>query len=487
MNPNNGFCFSWFIDNASRNKASVKFEIKLLEARLYKIIGEKPLPYSKQQQVLTYCTALAEAYTELLKLISPSVQHTVIPHTLIYDENLTDCLEQVVAYKKQLLAVESIKEEIHIVFALRDYYKKIESLLQANESSLSKKRISAYAYSAAFKDITLANTPHSWLHAMINYANGGADYIHALGSQLAQLSDDKLLYLNELIEREDFVLLINTIFFYKINPCSLYDISLHPEKIISVKNRLTILHQFIEFFQQNLLQSLRQRGITTGHDYLFHNDELPDGIIVEAEESYKSLITEAIKDCRLAQVFCPNESLAQGRLLDLVQAYKFRFNPNRLVDVALVLKNALNIGLSESNNDRHFKQQLRVLYHQLSTTECLDLYGYFSNKDTAYLMRTLQAAYLGYQVANVPLLNPVEQERVSEIYFILDNIMNVLREELEHRSITTNPYERQYPSKEVKPGRRNLQALRRILSLYAEKSIHENTRLNQLFQAIESS
>lgn len=483
MTPKNRFSFPWLVDNTCRNKALIKFDIRQLEAKLHSQLNRGGLSARNHEQILSLCSQLHIRYADFLLIIAPDIDCPKSDYIVAKDEHFSQCYAQLCEHKKQVAQVILIKDEVSAVLGVWHYYKKLEMLLQRgieiaiprNQNELDEQ----------FKRMMLEKKPEAWLQVFINFANTVGENSIALTSQFAKLDDEQFTKFNELIASPEFVSLFNTILFYKINPCNLYDFSMHPEKMISVINRLTTLYHFIEFFQQSLLRGLMQRGINNGYDYLFHGDELPDGIIVEADEQYREVIIEAIKHWQVMHIIDSDESLCRGRLVEIFRAYKFWFNPNRLIDAVVSLEQDFSINLSGQDGHELFNQRMHLIYQQLSTTECLDLYGYFANKDSRYLMRSLQAASLGHQIVNFPMLKPAEQAKVRQIYTVLECVMNSLRRELECRSISTVPYERDFKAKVIRPGRRNLQALCRILSLYGDNSAEENQRLNALFKEVE--
>lgn len=279
------------------------------------------------------------------------------------------------------------------------------------------------------------------------------------------------------------IFLINSIFFYKLNPQQLFKQSAHPEKLVSVKARLSMLHHFIEMIHQTVMRNIKQRGISDVHDYLFHGDELPQGIAIDAENRMSDLVINALKEWRLHKLVHPDDLLNKNKLYDLFRAYKFWFNPNRLIDALMTLQRQLS-GNEFSDNYKKFSEQVLIFYHQLTTTECLELYGCFANKDTTYLMRTLSAAMQGQVIPSLPILTQGEQEVITKVYRILDCAMEAIRDELIKRHITTATYVRNLSAKQIKPGRRNLNAVTRILELYCDERVERNFLIEQLFNEI---
>ncbi|KTD62517.1 hypothetical protein [Legionella spiritensis] len=476
-------CFNWLIDKHGRDKALLKFEIRQLEARLHRMFNDGDLPDCERRRFAACCTELAGRYAELLQIHTSSWPSCDFDNDLKQYATAESCYEELLIRKRQWLSASSNEEEARIISDIGGFYKKIAALSQAATPFCETKNMEASQ--GLFKAVVQSTTPDIWLMALIHFANQTGQESEALPIQLARLNNEQLTRCNEQITRPEFVSLINTIFFYKIHPDKLYDFSLHPEKIISVKSRLVFLHHFIEYFQRNIVQNLGQRGLKSGQDYLLHDDELPEGIQVEPDKTYRGLIGNAIKEGRFVSAHHSDHTLYQNRLLDLFRAYKFWFNPDRLIDTAMSLQKSLAGDGVCHENDKIVTQRLCVLYKPLPTTECLNLYGYFANKDSTYLLRTLQAAFLGHAITNCPDLDPQEKETARQVYNALTGVMDALREELANRGIVTANYQRHDGMKKVRPGRRNLNALHRILIVYNEKSFLENDRISQLFKEVE--
>lgn len=132
-----------------------------------------------------------------------------------------------------------------------------------------------------------------------------------------------------------------------------------------------------------------------------------------------------------------------------------------------------------------FYQQMRELYGQLATTDCLDLYGYFANKASCYLMRTLLSIQQNDNHPWLPELTEQEKQAINNMYEDLNCVMEALREELVSRNIVTKPYDRHLSGKKISPGQRIRATVIRILSLYSKKMANNNSKLEHLFALLE--
>lgn len=228
---------------------------------------------------------------------------------------------------------------------------------------------------------------------------------------------------------------------------------------------------------------MKQRGYNPIQDYLFHGDELPPGICVEINEMTRDIIKTAIEQCEIPNFLSTNDLIHEG-LNDLFRAYKYWFNPNRLIDASMYLRSQLASSVSESA-DKEFARQMAILYQQLSTEQCIDLYGYFSNKDTRYLMRTLQAGAKGLMIHDMEPLSDAGRNAVICVCKTLEDVMDALLIELQNRHISLAAYPDSSQDTIAKPGSRNLQALRRIVALYSSPVREKNSRLEELFKSLE--
>lgn len=478
------FVVNWLVKQVYCTKALIRYEIKQLESRLHKAMGDGKNARLKTQEAARYCSELIFCYGNLLELIDQSnVENTAKPSD--YTENTTSrCYVKIRRLRQQLSQAMTINDELKTVSELRNYYTLLQSQLNEIDSEPQSLGLIQRSLTGRIKMLLEAKTPADWLSAVVAFANDRGENTIATLAFFTQLDDTELLYLADLFGQHDFVLHINSIFFYKLNPQLLFKQPLHPEKLVSVQARLAMLHHFIEMIHQTVMQSLKQRGVNEVHDYLFHGDELPGGITLDVENDIRDLIITVIKDWRCPILEGSEDLMNKNRLSDLFRAFKFWFNPNRLIDTVLILQRRL-VGSEPEGECVKFAQQIQLLYQQLTTTECLELYGYFANKDSCYLMRTLAAAIQGQPIGSLTALNEIEREAVANAYRALDCVMEGIRDELLSRHITTVPYVRHLNAKVIKPGRRNFNALVRIIKLYCNQTLPMNQKIEQLFNEVE--
>lgn len=474
----NKFVKNWWVNDVFSNKALIKYGIKQLESRLHKALGLGKKAGLKPQEAARYCSELSRCYEHFLSLIDKPTEEQIKECHQYSEKNPLSTYLKIQALKQQLLCTIQPGEEYQSINELKNSYSFLHSQISLLQPQ--PREVVQAPLGEKLKVLSQSTDLSSWLSAIVSFANeSGEETIIPLNLCL-QLKDKELLQLANLFAEEDFVLLINSIFFYKMQPQGLFKQAPHPEKLISVKARLTMLYYFIEMIHQSVMQTLQQRGIQDIHDYLFHGDELPQGIAIDSENRMSDLIITALKQWRLNRISYADDIDSRNKLYDLFFVYKFWFNPNRLIDILMTLQRRLTED-DFNKNAKKFSQAVFDFYHQLTTTECLELYGYFANKDSIYLMRTLAAAMQGQIIPLLPILSENEQEVVAKVYRTLDLAMEALREVLVSRHITTTPYCR-ISTKEIKPGRRNLNALTHILELYcSEQQRDRNMLIEQLF------
>lgn len=481
MIENNKGLFSWLMDDSSGLKASLKFQIKQIEAELYHMLSIEKYKNTRSNGAVLLCENLIQQYNELLHLIAKN-QKVCVAENCISEHNTLSCYYKIQAIKQAFHCQYSLNQEIEMIASLIFYYKNLCSLLQDNSCQLIRFKESESRH--IFHHLVNAKTLNHWLTALVTLVQKEGQNLSLLKEKLGQLNDKNFLSMYEFFISSDWAALINNLFFFKIHPQNLYEHPIHPEKLISLKRRLSMLHSLVESIHQIVITTLQQRGFRADFDYLFHGEEMPDGVSIEPNEEYKNLIIVAVKEWGLAQLLT-NTVITHNELKDLFRAYKFWFNPNRFIDAVMVLRSQLTGNIEQDEaSDRFFLLQMILLYHHLTTTQCIDLYGYFSNKDTSYLMRMLLAAHQGTSIPGFPILMNDEKKTIRTIYLTIECVMNALRLELQNRHISTVAY-RSNKDKKINPGDRNTQALKRVLDLYCDKKNEENPVLEELFSVIE--
>ncbi|WP_133128727.1 hypothetical protein [Legionella nagasakiensis] len=476
----------WLVSSLCRSKALIKYEIRQLESRLKFYLAKENERLLDVEVVLALCASLCQHYDNYLMILCPN--H---PHNMLKEESSRtlqtwrDCYSQIERLQLQCINTTTIVDEITKIHALRYQYRQLALLVSKNDA-ISKQKTGDVAWFYSIKPLLQASTPKDWLKAMVLFANQQSGInINDCLLHLSQLNSEQLLHLANAFSHQEYIHIISAIFFYKLYPQKLFKYSPHPEKLVSAKTRLSLLYDFIEVLHQTLAQTMTQRGLPKIHDYLFHSEDLPQGIEIEISDECRDLILSAIKSWS-SNIAIAESHHGMSQLHDIFRAYKFWFNPTRLIDAAMILEQKLDKHYSHLRSKDVFYQQMQLLYRQLTTTECLDLYGYFANKDSNYLMRTLLVVKRGEVLPWLPPLNSAELDAIKRVYDSLDCVMNALRDELAARHISTAPYKRETAEKKLTPGRRNRNAVIRIITLYTKEASQLNSKLDVLFDAIKA-
>lgn len=473
----------WLLKDTCSRKAALKHDIKRLEACFEYYLSDVKKTGLEVQKSTELCLRLCQQYESYLKGGSSnntipvcSSDHDHVPATWI------ECHAEIKRLKIKRAQARTIMEETAVMSCLLISYQHFSRLLTSETAVLSQSNLSD-AWADVIKPFGEAPTPENWLKALVRFVNqqSGVNR-HDCLLHLSKLNNQDLLALSQVFQVQDCIQIMNAIFFYRLNPQKLFDHTVHAEKLISVKTRLSLLYECIEMLHQSVTQVLTQRGLTALPDYLFHGDELPEGIEIQFNEANRAFIFSAIKASNL-NVSVKESHDGMNQVQEIIRAYKFWFNPNRLVDAVMRLNQKQDTsGQLEAGLFNH----MRHLYQQLATTDCLDLYGYFTNKDTDYFMRTLAAAKSGNLLSWLPGLNETERQAIEQVYTALEVVMHALRSVLEARYISTEPYNHNKHSKKLTPGRRNRNAVFRVITLYAREKPHDNRTLEHLFQALET-
>lgn len=475
---------TWLVSDSCQAQALLKYEIKQLESCLKHHLFHTQNASTDIAPVSSITKALQQAYNRYCHWMD--APHHGVQSVDISEPSFNrwqECYRHIEWLITVMTKSENREEAIKYIQSLQYQYQQLASLFASCADGIQLQRKTP-TIPIILRPLLIARSPRDWLHGMIHFAN------HQSGINsneflicLCRLSSQHLEQIAHAFSQQEYIDIIHALFFYKLHPQKLFNRTLHPEKLVSLKNRLFFMYDFIETFHQALVQALKQKGLHVIQDYLVHYDDLPHGIELQISETAHELILEAIKSWRL-KVSASCGKLSVKQLQDLFRAYKFWFNPSHLIDAVMLLQQNQLKQAEEMSRDI-FYQHMQNLYRQLTTTECLDLYGYFSNKDSCYLMRTLSVIKKGIAVSWLPNLHREEMHAIHRVYEVLECVMTALRDELATRHIHTSPYKRDFKAKNISPGRRNREAVIRIISLYANQTVRINPRMEQLFASLE--
>lgn len=478
----------WFVTDDCRAKAQIKYELRHLESRLNKHLDVRSEFAYCPEQVNSLCLILANRYLDYLKLIH--VNHTIVFSELsLADQsiNWSEYLNLICKLRHQLSKTIDLSEEARIISEIATLYYRCGKSIRSPQLPAE----SCFEGQEPFdvlKKLFKVDNLKSWLLSLVTIWNEACAHNQEATMEFQHWSLSQQQLALRFISEPKLVVLVNSIFFYKLYPEKLFDELIHPEKLVSVRMRLGLLYEYIERLQKKLFRIAQQNGLKAGVDLFFHGDDLPQGIIIEENEVFREIIQDAIK--RLNVKFTPEneEQATLERLHDLGRSYKFWFNPNRLIDAVMVLQQRLvKIDEQQADNLSIFHREMLILYRKLTTTECLDLYGYFANNDSRYLLYTLFTIIQGFPLDWLPSISCMEKNAIERVFLALQCVMEALREELKNRHVTTAAYVYDLAKQQVHARRRNRDAVFRIIAIYGRNTITISDSVEQLFSAIEES
>jgi hypothetical protein len=465
MTQNTPSFLHWLVKEDYHVRAKIKYQIKQLESRLNKYLDTQSELDFFPAEVNALSDALANKYFDYLTLIDANYKHgcselPVSGKTLNWQKQYRLILH----LKEQLVKTVNFEEECKLVAEIASLYYHFKKLIKSPYLPSNEINKHLEGLNKLFRQIDL----YSWLIALVDFWNEYDTKDIELSSLFHEWNRQQQQSALDFFSTQELVNLINALFFYKLYPDKLFNDLIHPEKLVSVRMRLGHLHHFIEQLEHQLYSTAVQHGLKPEVDYLFHGDELPQGIMIEVDEEFREMIQSAIKELKVKYTPETEEQETIDRLHDLGRAYKFWFNPNRLIDAVMVLQQRLvREDVPEENKLLVFHQQMVVLYKQLTTTECLDLYGYFVNNDSRYLLYTLFAIDKGYSLDWLPAaLNSSEKNAITRVFQALQCVMEALREELKIRHAKTEPYLYDLAKEHCHSERRNRDAVFRIIIIY---------------------
>lgn len=472
----------FMVTDNSRAKAQLKYQLRLLEVQ-FKALITSSRGKSHGTELSSLCEQLALGYMDYLKLINESdISITELAHNQSPNQE-PEQYHLILNTQQQLANSIAREEKARFVMQLATLYyhfKRIDAdfspIQDTNDFSLIKK----------LNYFLQQNVIDKWLFALVDFWNHYEATIPNLANLFSHVSVSVKQTAMHFFSNDQLVSLINAIFFYKLYPDKLFSELIHPEKLVSIRTRLGLIHHFIELIQQHLYYFAHPDELKSEIDYLFHGEDLPQGINIAVQDDCREIIQNAVKLVHVKSTPENEHKVTLERLHDLARAYKFWFNPNRLIDAVMVLQQRL-VKPSSVPNEMTFQQEMIVLYQQLTTNECLDLYGYFTNNDTRYLIYTLYSIIKGHPLEWLPSLNEVEKRTIEYVFDALKVVMESLRLELKNRQINTEPYIYDLEKNHVHPGKRNRDAVFRILVIYGGDIKLSHNNLDELFQFLESS
>lgn len=486
MTQNTPGLSQWFPTDNYRAKAQLKYELKHLESRLHTYLDVHSDQDYCQEEVSILCSTLARGYLDYLKLIDTN-NHFVLDDTG-HEGNPLNWIEQyhvIAELKQQLAKIADWEQESRLIVEIASLYHQCACLTPSNVLA-NPNPVESKDSGDELKQLFNQDNLRLWLSRLVIYWNQRETQDKEPSSLFRNWCQTQLKQVLDFFSDPEVVNLVNAIFFYKLYPDKLFNELIHPEKLVSVRMRLGLLHEFIELLQQQLYRVAHQQELKSGIDFLFHGDDLPQGIMIEVNEEYREMIQLAVKHLKVKFTPEKEEQAIIERLHDLGRAYKYWFNPNRLIDAVMVLQQRLVVEVpSDDESYSMFHQEMLTLYRQLTTTECLDLYGYFANKDSRYLLYTLFSIDQGTIFDWLPSLSKSEKNAVGRVFYALQCVMEALRIELKNRHVTTEPYVYDLGKQYLKARSRNRAAVLRLIAIYGGETISISDSVEKLFEFIE--
>ncbi len=465
----------WVITTDAQDSARLKYELRNLERALYQISIEQSL--DSAAKAATLCGSLATKYQNYIRLITigmdlPIDQQPVITKKI---EHWVEYYHWIKHLQQQVATCPVLPEQVQLLQHIVLLYQQMHELCLARNNE-------ANVLVTSFVSLYNKEEVDDWLIKVVTFCN-----LYGAQLDLSRLLSKDWIGISTLafdfFTDVELIDLINALFFYKLYPDKLFKSLVHPEKLVSVRLRLTVLHTFIEKLQSQLHQLATEQHLMPAIDYLFHGNELPQGIMIDVKEQYQLAIQEAVKKIKVKHSAENKDLITQERMQDLFFAYKFWFNPNRLIDAVMVLQQHLVSEQSEETQQL-FQQEMVTLFSRFTSTECLDLYGYFANNDTRYLRHTLFSIGQDYPLDWLPMVTEIEKKAVKNVFDALTSVMEALRIELKNRHILTSPYVYELDKNKNKIGRRNREAVLRIILVYGNQNIVQEERIDALFDEL---
>ncbi|WP_454781291.1 hypothetical protein [Legionella sp. WA2022007384] len=476
MTQNRNQFSSWFVTDNDRAKTLVKHELKLMKNDLHGYI-EDSYELEMHPKVELLCRSIANKYLDYLQLLDQkAVAYT--RKKLERELSWSERFNQITLLEQKLASSLDVEEQKELLLQIISLYQCAPSI----ESSVS----SQVHLQSQLKQLFSERELNLWLEGFVDFVNKSDSGQCAWVAFFYDWNVQQQQVALDFFANPQFADLVNAIFLYKIHPDKLFADVIHPEKLVSVQMRLEILHSYIELMQQKLYEIALQKELELGVDYFLHDEELPQGIRIETNEVFRQMIQSAVKSLKLNSNPISAKRNNVDYISDLKRAYKFWFNPNRLIDAVMVLQqNMLSGVVEQEKNPMLFQVKMLALYNQLTTTECLDLYGYFANNDTHNLLYTFFNITGGGTFDWLPLLNDDEKIAVLEVFDALRCVMDALRIELGNRHFLTEPYMYDLAISNIEISYRNRDAVFRVMTLYKPTHVIHGNAIEQLFQSVE--
>lgn len=492
------------VEKAYYTKAAIKQDIKLLEVKINHVFTTQ----IKQEEGEALLEQVCVKYQQLYDLLSGKTEsgqddfHTIVDVWKNSNycagglENVEKALEKnksaLSSFQnepQQLACIEKILANYIRIYQLtaafeKNYYtlpilnevdttNKIGELKQLDFMLLPEVNSCLLGIISLF---SLSNKQMINCREVLNIFLAGVDtsrFIENLPQYIAFFSHEKMVTLNTqlFLSCQDSSVLIHE--------------ETHSSKLISISNRVELLHLALSELYRAFKLIAVQHLIACSQDWLKPSTKLPKGIAIELIDSFRDEILAVIK--QVNAVSSIGDQFYSNKYNDMIGSFVFWFNPKRYIDSVLAIYTQLTIEQQPMNNQQALNLLVdffRQKYQTLSTEECINLYGYYSNKGLNYLLQTLFAITEGKDFDWMEKISHADKLVLQHVFDLCRVLMEELRQELTNRAMNTRPYSYSKSKEKISPRRRIQECIHHILTVYQAPSF-SNKNLDQLFEQFE--
>lgn len=462
---------TWLKQEGNSHLAEIMHAIRKTESQLHVATG-KIISIHGRDQHKHYCQQLITYYNQLKNKNNDKLSN----ENFIAETLLVDCYHKIRQLQDKLCVVHIQKSRQDIVNRLVFYYENYIDLLSASPTNPQ-----VYEQKPLQELLSVKNTKE-WLWALWKINHWLDKKNQSVACFFSATSEVHLISLYQQFTKSEFIELCHAIYIYQTRIGDLIECT-NFENVIKSQQILAKLYQFIETLYQLIVQRLHSYGFGAGQDYLIHGNLLPLEVNVQVNLPTTRMLREFLQavDLSMERIDLPILFIE-----DILLCYKYWFKPKRLIDLCVSLYYHLTGQRFLNKEIADFSNALSIVFGQISTTLGLELYGYFSNKDTKYLLRTLYAASVGNNILGFSAISSAEKELFARIYSLLQAFITGLIAELSNRHLVISPIDFD-KKKAVVPGKRNLMVLQHILNLYKHEQGYRNEKLEGAFQLMENN
>ena len=459
-------------DKPLRSRAQQKFITKQLEMVLFNSF------HSTADIPLHAVDALIDHYQTLYPVIFTS--HT--NSTTITKAPLEDLLSQLKTISAQLHSTYSTVEPTILVIQLYDCLNNLKHTIaqQPLKNAMTADAVSNTLFTERLPDVSAWI---AWLGDLIcNYrciTNWEKKFCQ-------ELSNAELKELARTFNCKKRAAVINSIFYFKLHPEELLKQGYSADQLLHTKKQLEDLHDNVKRLFCALKHSCWERCQLRIPEYIFQGSELPEGMHFVGRSDHARSLARLLHQYPL-ELPQNAEIILQNPIHNILRAFKFWFNPSRLVDAIIGIWNTNEVQSMENGKKlQKFSSIMQHYYQGISTSECINIFGYLSNKSSQYFIRSLHAAANNSAPGILPTCSSQDKKTIQLVASLFMALLRLIQEELHARNITTKTVDLTKKNKYTfQPGKRNVQAITHILLHYSTIEHPCNKTLESLFDTIE--